>query len=68
MISICAAYDFTIGLDAEGCVWGWGYNMNGQLGLGQDTQDHLKPKKIPLPDPVTSISVGDHHTIVLTST
>lgn len=58
-------YGFAI--SDTGALYGWGSNTNGQLGLG-DRESRLEPTVIEALEgqPVTSISAGISHTLVLT--
>ena len=49
MIQISSGAEYIVMLDAEGKVWGTGYNGNGQLGIGNTTLQTL-------PQQMTSIS------------
>jgi alpha-tubulin suppressor-like RCC1 family protein len=58
-------YHHTFALFKDGSVKGWGYNGQGQLGLG-DTTARTRPAEIPgLSTDVVFISVGEHHTCVV---
>jgi alpha-tubulin suppressor-like RCC1 family protein len=65
---IAVGPNHALALDAEGNVWGWGYNANGQLGLGdivnryvavQVTGDEFEDANILM------IATGDNHTLAL---
>ena len=64
MPKVVSGQNFTIALKADGTVWAWGYNANGQLGLG-DTSNRYKPTKIDIEN-VIDIAAGDSHTLLLT--
>lgn len=64
MPKVVSGQNFTIALKADGTVWSWGYNANGQLGLG-DTSNRYKPTKIDIEN-VIDIATGDGHTLLLT--
>ena len=67
MVSAGAAH--TLALKDDGTVWAWGYNSNGQLGDGTDT-DRCEPVQVmidavtPLDD-VRWISAGDMHSLAV---
>ena len=49
--------EFTIALKADGTVWSWGTNGNGQLGIG-NTENKNEPTKIEIPE---TIKIGRAH-------
>ena len=53
----------TIIIDMENNVWSFGYNNNGELGLG-DNIDRLTPTKIPNLKG-EKVSTGIYHTIMI---
>jgi alpha-tubulin suppressor-like RCC1 family protein len=65
-IQISAGYYHTLGLSADGSVWGWGRNHFGELGFG-DNEPRLKPSKVPFQDPVTLIHCGTWSSALITS-
>ena len=58
------AWGFSIALKKDGTVWGWGANGRGHLGDGS-TADSLAPVQSAGLSGVTSIDVGDSHTLAL---
>jgi alpha-tubulin suppressor-like RCC1 family protein len=46
IIYIDAGFDYSTAIDSFGNFWVWGYNNNGQLGLG-DTSDRLYATQMP---------------------
>ena len=63
MQSIAGAYQ-SIFVDEDGSVWICGYNLYGQLGLG-DIIDRKKPIKIVNLPFITSVAVSGYHTLFL---
>lgn len=53
----------TVALKADGTVWTWGQNNNGQLGLG-DTKNRIAPTKVAIED-VVKIATSGTHTLAL---
>lgn len=51
-------------LEKDGTAWAWGYNEQGQLGLGTETEME-KPTKIPSLANVIEISAGGSHSLAL---
>ena len=49
-------------LKADGTVWTWGLNTNGQLGTGDNNQK-ASPVKVTALENITDISVGEYNTI-----
>lgn len=46
-IAIAAGYEHSMAITADGSVWTWGRNNNGQLGLGTNDQQRTVPTRIP---------------------
>ena len=65
VIDIKSSKDFTIALKADGTIWSWGLNNNGQLALSNNSNSN-EPVQIELETRVKQIAVGDAHTVVLT--
>ncbi|HEY2549139.1 MAG TPA: hypothetical protein VGI64_01030 [Streptosporangiaceae bacterium] len=67
--AVRAGCNFSIALTTSGQVLAWGFNGNGELGIGT-TKRHLSPVRVLLPkgSKVTAISAGDDHSLALTST
>lgn len=59
-----AGHDFTLALDKDGVVWGFGQNDDGQLGLGDNTKRTI-PTRINFAIPVAMISTGNLHSLLL---
>jgi alpha-tubulin suppressor-like RCC1 family protein len=70
VIAVSSGYCYTVALKADGTVWTWGYNYDGQLGDGT-TDDRYTPVQVKGPEGVgmlvdiTAIAVGYAHTIAL---
>jgi len=62
--TLSAGSSHSVVLDAEGQVWTWGSNNNGQLGHGSIV-DKWFPQMVPDLDPVIQISAGYHSTYAL---
>ena len=56
--------DFSVALKADGTVWTWGYNYQGQLGLG-DNSNRYKPTQVNIKD-VIDVAAGSNHVLALT--
>lgn len=61
---VVSGRDHTVALKADGTVWTFGYNGNGQLGTG-DTSNRYKPTKVNIENAI-DIAAGDQYTLVLT--
>lgn len=67
IIALAAGWDFSLALMSDGTVFSWGFNGNGELGLGiSDYQDnHSIPKKIPYLSEIKAIAAGWNHALAL---
>jgi len=61
---IDAGRDFSIARAADGTVWTWGSNSNGQLGDGTTT-NKLNPSQVADLTGVIDVSAGENHTVSL---
>jgi alpha-tubulin suppressor-like RCC1 family protein len=52
-------YDTAMAIDTAGHVWGWGYNSDGQLCLG-NTAQQLTPVRLPFTGVTAVAGAGDH--------
>ena len=66
IIQISAGGFHSLVLDNNGKVYSFGYNSEGQLGLGNEN-DELNPKLIELEDYIVDISAGNYHSLLLSS-
>lgn len=71
IINICAGGWHSCALSQDGDVYTWGWNGNGQLGLGTDVSVMATPSVVDFGDPgnqiiVMKVSCGVRHTIALT--
>lgn len=57
VMTVAAGYYHSVALKADGTVWAWGYNYNGQLGDGTTT---LRPSPVQVPglSNITAIAAG----------
>ena len=62
VVAIAAGLDHSLALDVNGKVWGWGYNVYGQLGQGTTTDSNVAvPITIPgLPFIDRILAIGYH--------
>jgi alpha-tubulin suppressor-like RCC1 family protein len=65
-ISIAAAAEHTLALKSDGTLWAWGYNGDGDLGLG-DTTDRPSPAQVGSDNKWVSIAAEYYDTIALKS-
>ena len=63
---VCANETASYALDANGGVWSWGSNFQGQLGRQSDSMLSQQPAKIDALPTVVSIVTGKNHTLALT--
>ncbi|WPB80239.1 MopE-related protein [Archangium violaceum] len=62
--AVSAGWYHSMALGANGKVWTWGRDNNGQLGDGA-TANRLAPYQVSLPSDATSISAGGYHSLAL---
>lgn len=60
--AIAVGNNFMLALKADGTVWSWGFNGNGELGLGDNTA-RLVPTQIPSLTGVVEIAAGNSHAL-----
>lgn len=65
IIDISAGKDHTIALKEDGTVWGWGVNLNGELGNGVTTHISLVPTQVLEVEDIVAISSGMYHVLAL---
>jgi len=66
--AVAAGGAFSVALKKDGTVWVWGYNGDGQLGLGNvGGNDVTTPTQVPGLNGVTAIAAGAYHTLALKS-
>lgn len=59
IIQLAAGQDHVLALDMQGCIYIWGSNQYGQLGVGQDVQNFAKPTLLDVfEDTVAQIYAG----------
>merc|ERR1712070_322349 len=51
-----------------GDVWAWGRNDHGQLGVGFVSCEMSMPQKIPLDQPIETVTAGHRHTLIVSRT
>jgi alpha-tubulin suppressor-like RCC1 family protein len=56
----------TAALYSDGTLWTWGYNSNGQLGLGNTTEQHV-PTKVGTDTAWVAVVTGSSHTLAMQS-
>ena len=65
-IQISAGYSYSVALLADGSVWAWGDNYNGQLGDGSDEYYSGVPVLVGGLPGAVQIAAGDSHVLALT--
>ncbi|MGL4951325.1 MAG: RCC1 domain-containing protein, partial [Mycoplasma sp.] len=63
---ISTGFSHTTVLTSSG-MYTWGYNANGQLGLGTTTEKYNTPQKVTISGTPTKISAGESHSAAVTS-
>ena len=67
IVSIAAGYTASYALTAEGEVYGWGRNDDGELGIGSKSSEinELYPVKMKKVSKIIQIAAGANHSIML---
>jgi len=69
VIGIASGQSFTVALTEDGVLCSWGYNGNGQLGIGNNTNQQLPARVLNFAGKfVEKIACGMAHVLVLTDT
>ncbi len=63
-VDVTTGYYHTCGVKADGTLWCWGNNNNGQLGLG-DNSNYSSPQQVGSDSDWKSVSAGYYHTCAL---
>src|SRR5262249_39957971 len=74
--SIAAEGGHALAIDANGAVWAWGFNNQGQLGIGNPGAPNCgtppsvyacrtSPVQVALPGPVVGVGAGDFHSLAI---
>ncbi len=59
-VSVSAGFEYSIGMQSDGTIWSWGFNGNGQLGIG-NTTEQLSPVQIGTGSDWTYIAAGSSY-------
>lgn len=68
IVQVAAGDLHNCALDADGQVWCWGGNSQGQLGRDYRSPAALEPARLPLAQRATDLDAGDLHTCALLET
>lgn len=63
-VAVAAGCIYTLGVKADGSLWAWGYNAQGQLGLG-DTNERYTPVQVGTATDWVVVAAGDFHSLAL---
>eukprot|EP00736_Rhodelphis_marinus_P005787 Rmarinus@m.6743 len=66
VIGVACGMAHTILLDVHGMVWGFGWNVHGQLGLGHKENMNAPIQIVDVEGPVTHVHCGAAHTVFVT--
>jgi len=64
ILAIAAGSDHSLAIKSDGSVWAWGYNGNGQLGDGTDT-DRYTPVQVSGLSGVVAVAAGSNHSLAV---
>jgi len=57
--------DHSIAVKTDGTLWGWGYNLHGQVGIGEDTEEIFELRQIGTDNNWKSIFCGHVNTFAI---
>lgn len=63
---IAAGYSHRLAVEADGSVWAWGFNYDGELGNGGITASQA-PQQVPGLTGISSVAAGGYHSLALTA-
>ncbi len=63
-ISVAAGSSHALGVKSDGTLWSWGYNLIGQLGLGNNTNSN-RPVRVGALNDWAAVSAGDAHSMAI---
>ncbi len=66
-VGIATGFNHSLALKGDGLVWGWGYNVNGQLGNGATGSISTIPLPTAVIANITAIAAGYFHSLALQS-
>lgn len=66
-VSALDAYYHTLAVRADGTVWAWGSNEDGQLGFTPDYNDHTTPVQVAGLTNIKAVAAGEYHSLALGS-
>ncbi len=64
IVNVSAGTDESFGVDSSGNVWAWGYNPNGQLGIGTTTNTVYATQIVTLTN-MLSVASNQYHTLAV---
>lgn len=65
--SVATGEIFTLALLEDGSVWGWGRNQSGQVGSGENTNQHDRPMPLDGLADVVHLAAGQEHALAVTA-
>ncbi len=66
IIAVAAGTRESFAVDGSGSVWAWGYNADGELGVGT-TSNALYPTQVPGVSGIVNVATANSHTLALKS-
>jgi len=63
-LKVACGGEFSLGLRSDGTLWAWGYNANGQLGIGSSEQQ-AAPQQIGSETDWADVVAGGYHSLAL---
>jgi alpha-tubulin suppressor-like RCC1 family protein len=63
-VALSSGYQHALGLSADGTVWAWGQNGDGQIGNGSTTRAWPEVQ-VPTPGSMLAVSAGQYHSLAL---
>ena len=65
VVAIAAGSRHNLALRSDGTIWAWGYNVNGELGAGDNGSPNPTPRQVFGLTNVVAIAAGDNHSLAV---
>jgi len=63
-VAVAAGKNYNLTIKTDGTVWGWGNNINGQLGDGSNVSRNI-PVQVSGLAGIIAVAAGEHHSLAI---